>query len=103
MAVLPKVITDPEMPKVADMLERVRALGVREALVSHLGHIALARRFGLEVRGDTGMNLENSYSLAVAEKAGLLSVTAPVDLRMEQIKGLCKPVDVEMILYGRVL
>lgn len=102
VAVLPKVITDPETPKIADLLERARALGVKEALVSHLGHIALARRFGFEVRGDTGMNFENSYSLTVAEKAGLLSVAAPFDLRIEQIKQLCKPVDLEMIVYGRV-
>ena len=102
VAVLPKVIADPETPKIAEMLERVRGIGVKEALVNDLGHIAIARRAGMAVRGDAGMNLANSYALGVAQKAGMLSVTASAELRIGQIMELCKPIDLEMIVYGRL-
>jgi putative protease len=102
VAVLPKIITDTETPKVADMLERARAVGVQEALVSSLDHIALCRRMGFGVRGDAGLNLFNSHALGVVADAGLLSATASAELSLEQIKMLCKPLSVEMIIYGRL-
>lgn len=102
VAVLPKIITDTETPKVADMLERAHAVGVKEALVAGLDHIALCRRAGFEVRGDAGLNLTNSYALGVAADAGLLSATASAELSLEQIKALCKPINVEIIIYGRL-
>lgn len=102
VAVLPKVITDAETPKVAEMLERARSLGVKEALVYNLGHVALARRAGFGVRGDLGMNLANAFALDVAGKAGLLSATVSPELSLQQIKQLCKPINLEMIIYGRL-
>jgi putative protease len=102
VAVLPRIITDAETIKVADMLDRVRGVGVTEALVDNLGHVALARRASFEVRGDIGLNLYNSFAMGVADAAGFLSVTASPELRLDQIKELCKPTNVEIIVYGRL-
>lgn len=102
VTVLPRIVSDAEAAELFDLLTRVRALGVAEALTDNLGHVALARRAGFAVRGDYGLNLLNSYSVGVAASAGLLSVTLPFELRMDRIKDLCKPVDAELIVYGRL-
>ena len=100
--VLPRVIHDSELTAIGELLRRARGVGVTQALTGSLGHIALARMAGMEVRGDYGLNLFNSYAVASAARAGLLSVTASFELRLEQIRRLAKPVDVEVIGYGRL-
>ncbi len=101
-AVLPRIINDDQIPEVLEMLRAVRETGVSEALVGNLGHIFLASKTGFAVRGDFGLNVFNSYSLDVLSRAGLQSVTASFELRMAQIRDLKKPLDTEMIIYGRL-
>ena len=101
-AVLPRVIHDRELAQVGEMLGRARAVGVTQALVGNLGHVAIVRMAGMEARGDYGLNIFNSYAVAAAEGAGLLSVTASFELKLEQIKQMSKSIDVEIIGYGRL-
>ncbi len=101
-AVLPRVVTVDEEPQVADLLEKCRATGASEALVGNLGHVHLARRAGLAMRGDFGLNVFNSYSLELLRRAGFLSATASFELRLSQIRDLLKPLPVELIAYGRL-
>ncbi len=101
-AVLPRIITDDQVPEVAKMLQEVRQAGIDEALVGNLGHIFLARQAGCRVRGDFGLNAFNSYALDVLRTAGLESATASFELRSAQIRDLKKPIDAEMIIYGRL-
>jgi len=101
-AVLPRIIADTELQSVAVMLEKIRAMGVSEALVGNLGHIAIARSAGFDVRGDFGLNVFNSHTLQVLADAGLLSATASFELRMAQVRDLVKCIDTELIIYGRL-
>ncbi len=101
-AVLSRIITDDQVPEVAKMLQEVRQAGIDEALVGNLGHIFLARQAGCRVRGDFGLNAFNSYALDVLRTAGLESATASFELRAAQIRDLKKPIDAEMIIYGRL-
>ena len=101
-AVLPRVIHDRELAQMGEMLGRARAVGVTQALVGNLGHVAIVRMAGMEARGDYGLNIFNSYAVAAAEGAGLLSVTASFELKLEQIKQMSKSIDVEIIGYGRL-
>ena len=101
-AVLPRVITDDQAAEVYDALSRLFDMGVGEALVGNLGHVALARRAGMRLRADFGMNAFNSRSLEVLRDCGFISATASFELRIAQIKDLVKPLDVEMIVYGRL-
>ena len=101
-AVLPRVIHDRELAQMGEMLGRARAVGVTQALVGNLGHVAIVRMAGMEARGDYGLNIFNSYAVAAAGGAGLLSVTASFELKLEQIKQLSKSIDVEIIGYGRL-
>ena len=102
VAVLPRVVTDTELGEVEALLRRTRALGITEALTGNLGHIALCRRLGFTVRGDFGLNAFNSHSLELLRQAGLVSATASFELRLSQIRDLIKPLDTEIIVYGRL-
>ena len=56
----------------------------------------------MKVRGDFGLNAFNSYTLGVLKDAGFLSATASFELRLTQIKAMAKPLDTELIIYGRL-
>ena len=101
-AVLPRVITDTEADRVLEMLGRAKSRGVKTALVGNLGHIALARGLGLDVRGDFGLNIFNSWSVGVLKRAGLVSAAASFELRLAQIRAMSKCIDTELIAYGRM-
>lgn len=101
-AVLPRVITDTEVPTVRKMLEKLPDMGIKQCLVGNLGHIALCRQTGLDVRGDFGLNTFNSWSLKTLSEAGLLSATASFELRMAQVRDMVKSLDTELIVYGRL-
>ena len=102
VAVLPRVVTDDEAEEVYRALEKLEQYGVKEALVGNIGHVALAKQAGMAVRADFGMNAFNSQTLDVLRSAGFLSATASFELRLSQIRDLKKPLDTEMIIYGRL-
>jgi putative protease len=102
VAVLPRVITDEQSPEVYAALEKLFDEGVREALVGNLGHVFLAKKAGMKMRADFGLNVFNSLSLEKLREAGFLSATASFELRLSQIRDLLKPMDTEIIIYGRL-
>lgn len=102
VAVLPRVITDDQAEDMHAMLGRAAENGVQEALVGNMGHIFFARRAGMRVRGDFGLNVFNSFTEEVLQQAGLVSATASFELRVAQIRDLAKSIDTEMIVYGRL-
>ena len=102
VAVLPRIITDEQSPEVYAALEQLFDEGVREALVGNLGHVFLARKAGMKLRADFGLNAFNSLSLETLREAGFLSATASFELRLSQIRDLQKPLDTELIIYGRL-
>ncbi|MGI5976807.1 MAG: DUF3656 domain-containing U32 family peptidase [Candidatus Limivicinus sp.] len=102
VAVLPRVINDSEVRDMSSMLQRLFDYGVNEALVGNIGHVMLARAAGMKVRGDFGLNCFNSYSLEMLSAMGFLSATASFELRLAQIKDMAKPLDTEIIIYGRL-
>lgn len=102
VAVLPRVIADNEAAAVYDMLSRMFDQGVNEALVGNLGHAMLAKKAGMKLRGDFGLNTFNSFSMEVIRQAGFISATASFELRLSQIRDMIKPLDTELIIYGRI-
>jgi len=99
---MPRVIHDNEKKKISKMLERAKALGIREALVGNIGHIQFARNYGMYVRGDYGFNICNSEALFVLQKLGLISATFSFEQPLSEIRELTKPIDMELITYGRL-
>ncbi len=102
VAVLPRVVTDDQSREVYAALEKLFDFGVNEALAGNLGHVFMARQAGMKVRGDFGLNAFNSYTLGVLKDAGFISATASFELRLAQIKAMAKPIDTEVIIYGRL-
>ena len=102
VAVMPRVITDDQSREVYAALEKLFDYGVNEALTGDLGHVFIARQAGMKVRGDFGLNAFNSYTLRVLQDAGFISATASFELRLAQIKAMAKPIDTELIIYGRL-
>jgi len=102
VAVLPRIINDTQMREVHSTLQRLFDYGVNEALVGNIGHAMLAKSVGMKLRADFGMNAFNSYTLEMLTQMGFLSATASFELRLSQIKDLAKPLDTEIIIYGRL-
>lgn len=100
--VLPRVITDTELPKVNELLRHVKMMGITEVVVGNLGHVAMCSRLGFSIRGDFGLNAFNSHALQMLRSAGFISATASFELRLSQIRDLIKPLDTEMLVYGRM-
>ena len=101
-AVLPRVVTGDQELELEDLLRVASENGVEEAVVGNLGHILLARKHGMRLRGDFGLNVFNSHTVEMLRLAGMQSVTASFELRLAQIRDLAKTVDTEMIVYGRL-
>ncbi len=99
---VPRVIFDSQKKDVAAMLEKAAGLGIKQALIGNLGHLQFVKSFGFAPRGDFGLNVFNSQSLRAMKDVGLLSATASFEMRAEQIRDLSKPLDLEMIAYGRL-
>lgn len=102
VVILPRVITDNQTKDVSRMLSELFIRGINEALVGNIGHVLLARRAGMKLRADFGMNVFNSFTMEMIEKLGFLSATASFELRMAQVKDLSKRVNTELIVYGRL-
>ena len=99
---LPRIIHDSERKKVSEKLDRALELGITEALVGNIGHIQFARNHGMVVRGDYGLNVFNSESLNALRNLGLKSATLSFELRFPEIREMSKPIETELIVYGRL-
>jgi len=100
--ILPRVIHDNERKKIAGMLKRAKKLGINETLVGNIGHIQFAKSHGMTVRGDFGLNVFNSETLYVLQVLGLKSATLSFELRLAEVRDMSKPIDTELIVYGRL-
>jgi len=93
---------DNEKKKISSVLTRARKMGVENALVGNIGQIQFAKKHGMNVRGDFGFNVYNSETLYVLQKLGLKSATLSFELPFAEIRDLSKPIDTELITYGRL-
>ncbi len=98
---LPRVLWDRERPRAEKQLETLQAAGVSAAYVSTLSGIALAREFGLTARGDFGLGVLNSATLYALRDMGLASAVLSFELKSQRVKALSKPLDTELLVYGR--
>ena len=101
-AVMPRVITDHDTDRVSELLMQARQMGVREVLCGSLCHIMLAHKLGFDVRGDFGLNVLNSQTMALLGSFGLKSVTLSPELSSDDVAAISKPISSELIVYGRL-
>ena len=99
---LPRVIHDSERSKVRELMKKVRAMGIDQALAGNIGQILFARSLGFQVRGDYGLNAFNSQTLGVLRDMKLVSAALPFEIKLSKIDAMAKPLDTELIAYGRL-
>lgn len=100
--VLPRVLWNREVPQVERDLKALKDCGVVSALVGNLGGIDLARRAGLALRGDFGLEVYNSQCAGVYGELGLKSLTLSFEQRLSRVRDQLKPLPSELIVYGRL-
>jgi len=96
--IIPPVVFDSQMNAVRDMLRIAANSDIRHALVSNLGHIALAKQAGLRLHGDFRLNVFNAYTADVLLGLGIEDVIASPELTLPQLRDLGLP----PVIYGRV-
>lgn len=99
---LPKICWDHELDKVKEHLANVFQAGVTHALVGNVGLVQPALDAGFKLRGDYGLGVFNSQSIKEYKRMGFQSVTASMELKFAQIRDLSKPIELEVVGYGRL-
>ena len=102
VAVLPRIVHDDELPRIASALRAVKALGVKEALVGNLGLLIPVREAGLGIRGDFGLNIYNSRAVNLLREMEFKSACLSFEMTLPQIRDVSKGVPCEIISYGRL-
>ncbi len=98
--VLPPVVFDHERERVEKLLGRAVELGATDALVGNVGHIKLAERRGLTLHGDFRLNVFNTDTVSVLEKAGFVDVILSPELTLPQLRDIGG--DSAAVVYGRI-
>ncbi len=101
-AVLPRIVHDGELPKLRADMEAIHAAGIRDVLVGNLGLLLPAREAGMRIHGDYGLNIYNSASANFFSQLEPASMTLSFEMTLPQIRDVSKPVDSEIIIYGRL-
>ena len=102
-AALPSVVCSAqEEGELRDMLSAVREQGVECVLTGNLGLALMASQEGFSLRGDLDLAVMNGYALQSLSRAGFLSAALSPELSLAQIRELPKPMDTELVIYGRL-
>ncbi len=98
--ILPPVIFERDLPRVAAMLKDAYRTGIREAVVGNIGHLELVRQAGMTPVGDFRFNATNSETVAVLESLGVEATLLSPELTLPQARDLGG--DTDLIVYGRI-
>lgn len=99
-AVLPRIFRTKDEAYFRRLLEKTE--GLHAVAVGNLGHLPIVAGLGLEIRGDFGMNVFNSRTLAFMKEQGFDAATVSFELRHQQVRDLKKYIPCEAIVYGRL-
>ena len=103
VAALPSVACgEQECSELRAMLAKVRESGVEEALTGNLGLALIASQEGFSLRGDLDLAVMNDYALGALSGAGFISAVLSPELSLPQIRAMRKPMDTELVIYGRL-
>ncbi len=83
-------------------LQKVKALGINDALCGNLGAVYLAKQEGFTIHGGFGLNLVNTYDLLWAEKYGIEDVELSFELTFSRINRLGGNLPRGIISYGHL-
>ena len=101
---LPPVVMQHEYTLLEEMLIRVKLCGVKNVMVSNVGTLRLALKYGFIVHGGLQLNVYNSRTAEVFASEGLSSVIISSELNIAQMKALSSssPVRTGAAVYGKL-
>lgn len=82
---LPFLVFASNEERLISALDKVKNLGVREALADNIGTFALAKELGFTVHGGHGLNILNSVSYGEYEKMGAADITLSPEIAMNSV------------------
>lgn len=97
-----KILYQKDLDKLGELISPIKK-NINGISVSNLGSLKYMQdRFELNIHGDIGLNIFNSYSLEYLKNIGLGSVTLSPELNLNQIKKISEHSDAftETIVYG---
>lgn len=99
---LPRIVWDRELPQLRRELSAAREAGVECALLHHVGQLFLAKEFGFVPRGDFDLGLLNSLTARELARLGFVSAAGSFEGKLEQLRDLEKPLELEVLVYGQL-
>lgn len=101
---LPPVVMPHEYTLLEEMLIRVKLCGVKNVMVSNVGTMRLALKYGFQVHGGLYLNVFNSRTAEVLASEGLSSLILSPELNIVQMKALTSssPVKTGAAVYGKL-
>ncbi len=101
---LPPVVMQHEYTLLEEMLIRVKLCGVKNVMVSNVGTMRLALKYGFQVHGGLHLNVYNSRTAEVLSAEGLSSVIISPELNIPQMKALssASPIRTGAAVYGKL-
>lgn len=84
------------------LLQNGKECGISDVLVSNIGAIPLAQKYGLNIHGGFGLNITNTASLLWAEKVGFSDIELSFELTVSQINVLGGNIKRGIVGYGHV-
>ena len=97
---LPYVIFDSERGQV---INAIKSSGVDCVLIDNIGHIDIVKEANadIELFGNFGLNVANSYTLDEYKKMGFKDIILSPELNFAQIRDINKTINCGIIAYGR--
>lgn len=87
---------------VQSRLEKFKAKGFKAALCGNLAAVEIAKRVGLEVIADTGLNITNSEAVKTAEAFGVSAVVISAEETIADAKAINSSIPKGIISYGNI-
>ena len=96
---LPPAVFGGEEKKFLCDLERAVSLGATEVLITHIGQIEIAKKYGLNIHGDYRLNIFNTSAAKLYTEMNVRDVILSPELTLPQIRDINAPKAV--IAYGK--
>ena len=100
IAELPRRICDEE--KLFARLLELHQKGVKTALCGNLAAVYLAKKAGMSVIGDIGLNVCNTESIGMLEDLNLSAVMLSAEIDMREATSMPSPIKKGIFAYGRL-
>lgn len=98
--VLPRIYKDDEQNQIQNMLEKCKKYGAQCVMITNIGQIQMANKMKMNIHGDFGLNIYNSWAMQEIKKLGIERQVLSFEQRIEQLRDLSKTIQTISIAYG---